>query len=629
MGQKYLSASLEASLEGDLSDKSGDLQFGFNAGTDVVLSYSQPVSPTDGLVSALETTLNSFTIPGDLEDLSGMDPKSIASVKGTGSLTFTGALNALTVTNPLATISTGITSLGTVGLSQSGSIKVSASLKLTGGYEVQVSKLDATRVLLAFSRTNGEELDASITGEIGVSGAVGDFDVVKILLQTVSPDPVPPVDDLKKAGLTDDEISTISKAIKAAIQRSLQVALTAELDLSDQNSKAFLYEIDLSALDAAGKLAVHSAIDGDLSALEAGNLTGVTSLRSVITATQDRTRKLNLNLLGIINLGSVKELLLTSTFIVDPDTGDITITDKTSASNVSLALNNFAQNGTQLRSLVADSFLVTCAYRTSKIGFQTNIASKCWAFALHQSTHFNQIQDYMNIAVSLGLITRGDADQRLAEVKNISQFNRSIFQADSSYDDALFQTLFFDSTGLVRPQAFYESNGREAMAATLAAGSPTNAARLLPLTDDALWAKMSDGGQTTFPTLFSGLNQVEVAVITSDYTIIKWWASAMNSLGQSLSKLLAFLRSSGINDPNNNTFVALQGDLNKRLKAVAQQTHDQFSEPWGLVAMDMASGGHSQINLLIMCSQLTLALKRASATRFAGMTDWPGPQVTA
>lgn len=181
--------------------------------------------------------------------------------------------------------------------------------------------------------------------------------------------------------------------------------------------------------------------------------------------------------------------------------------------------------------------------------------------------------------------------------------------------------MFFDATGQALPQSYYENKGREAMAATLPPGDPTAAARIEPLTNDDLWKQMSEGGQTTFPTLFSALNTVEVADITADYTIIKWWASAMSNLGQSLSKLLAFLNASGNVDPKNNTFIALRGDLNKKLKAAAQQTHNQFSEPWGLVAMDMASGQRSQTTFLLLCPRVSLSLSRqspASLTAKAG-----------
>jgi hypothetical protein len=345
-------------------------------------------------------------------------------------------------------------------------------------------------------------------------------------------------------------------------------------------------------------------------------------LRSVISVTREQTRKLNLNLFGIINVGEISVLLQSGTLVVDPDTGDLSLMDKTSANDVGVTVDNFAKNGTQLRSLVADGFLATCAYRAGRAGFSTNITSKCWAFAQHQSTNFNQIQDYLNDAVSLGLMIRSDAEGRLAELKSVRQFGRSMYQIDSSYDETHCRALFFDAQGQVHLQSYYEKTGRDAMAATLPPGDPATAARLRPLTNDDLWNQMSGGGQTTFPTLFNALNKDQVADITADYTIIKWWATAMSNLAQSLSALLAFLSTSGNTDPNNNTFIVLKGDVNKKLKAASQQTHDQFSEPWGLVAMDMASGQSSATNLLLVCPRLTLALSRpspAALTRKAGV----------
>jgi hypothetical protein len=119
-------------------------------------------------------------------------------------------------------------------------------------------------------------------------------------------------------------------------------------------------------------------------------------------------------------------------------------------------------------------------------------------------------------------------------------------------------------------------------------------------------------GQTTFPALFApyGFTNVEVADITGDYSIIVWWSSAMESMSQSLAKLLAFLKSTGIQDPTNATFTSLREDLNKKVKTVTQRAHDRFSEPWGLVAMDAASGRRSQTNLMVTSPQFTLSLSR-------------------
>lgn len=149
------------------------------------------------------------------------------------------------------------------------------------------------------------------------------------------------------------------------------------------------------------------------------------------------------------------------------------------------------------------------------------------------------------------------------------------------------------------------------MAATLPPGDPTDRARLVPLTDDKVWQAMS-GGQTTFRAIFAsyGFNNVEIADITGDYSIIIWWSAAMHSMGKSLSALLAFLKSTSIRDPTDATFTSLREDLNKTVKAVTRQTHDRFSEPWGLVAMDMASNQRSQTNLMVDSPRFNLSLSR-------------------
>jgi hypothetical protein len=614
MSQTYLSAAIEASLAADLEDEAGALQFGLNTGSDVVLSYSELVKPTDQLVPAIEEVVGSFSIPGELEDLRGLPVGSVASVEGSGKLKLSTAIDVLTATNPLATVATAALPLAKINLREGASISVGAALSLMGGYKVRVSKLDADRVWLGYSRTRGKEFDTSVTAGVDVSAAVGSFDIITILLQAISPDAAPSVDDLKKAGLEEDEITAISAAIKAGIERSLEVAWRAELDFSDEHTSAFLYEIDLAALDDAARRAVQSALRGDLSEVERGPLAGVKALRSMTRMRRDRARKLNLNLLGVLNVGSMTELVQNSTVIVDPDTGDITIADKTTASEIGLTVNNFAQNAAKLRHILADGFLTTCVYRTSQTGAKVNINSRCWAFELRNTTSFQQIQGFMNLAASLGLISSDDATRKLGALgprPDQQQYGRSVFFADSGYDDAVFYTLFFDKAGQVRPQAFYEKVGRDAMAATLPPRDPAHRARLLPLTNDEVWQAMS-GGQTTFPALFAryGFNSVEVADITGDYSIIVWWSSAMRSMGQALASLLACLKNTGMRETTNNTFASLREDLNKKVKAVSQQTHDRFSEPWGLVAMDMASGRRSQTNLLVALPGFNLSLSR-------------------
>lgn len=618
-GQKYLSATLKASVAANVTGGTGGLQFGFSAGADVVVSHSQPVNTTDLLVTAVGETLRGFVVPGDVEDLAAMTEKTVASLQGIGTLKLSASVNALTVTNPLATVATGAPLLGSLSLKEGGSIAVDACLSFNGGYQLQLTKLDARRVMLAYSRTRGRELAVSFTSEIGVSIPVGSYDLITLLLRTASSS-APTADDLKKAGLTDDELAAIVRGIKAGIQRNLQIAFSAELDRSDEHRAAFLYEVDLPVLDESAKMAVQQAIRGDLSALDRGNVAGVKTLRSVTTTQRETTRSLKLNLLGVLNAGSISEFLQKSTVVVDPDTGDITITDKTAVSTVGFTVNNLAEDGAKLRRVVADGFLTTCVYRASQTGFRSNITSKCWTFALHASGKFGDIQNYLKIGVTLRLIGRNEADQKLAELRSVDNFGRTLFFADSTYDDALFHHLFFDAAGQQHTQAFYESVGRAAMAATLTPGSRVCQARLLPLTDSGLWQQMSEGQPVVRALLLErGFGDGEIPYVVGDYGIIKWWASAMYDLGQSLASLLSFLGGAATRDPNDKTFLERRNDLDAKMKKVAEETHDRFAgEPWGLVAMDMASGQQSKTEVLITSPQLSLSLTVRPVTGSAG-----------
>ena len=86
------------------------------------------------------------------------------------------------------------------------------------------------------------------------------------------------------------------------------------------------------------------------------------------------------------------------------------------------------------------------------------------------------------------------------------------------------------------------------------------------------------------------------------------WSSAMHSMSESLANLLAFLNSDAARDSTK--LAALREDLNRRVRAVTQQTHDRFSEPWGLVAMDMASGRRSQTNVTVASPRFNLSISR-------------------
>jgi hypothetical protein len=333
--QAYVSAALEAKLDVGLSESSGDLQFGFTAGTDVVFTNYQLFALTEKIAPALQTVVQTFAVPGDLQDVEAMPPGNIATIEGTGSLKFSAKANLLAAVNPLAALSASVVQ-GPLTIKDGASLVVGATYTLTGAYQLRVQRLAGSKFRMGFEKKRASELDVSVSADIGASATVDGFDIIQALLGAVSSDPVPNKEVFQQAGLTADQIASIAAAIKAGVERSLQLSLTGELDLLDSTSAAFSYEIDLAALDTQGKQAIHDAFDGNLSLLEQIPMNGIKPLKSIFSSLRQGKRNLKVNLLGIFNYASVSTLFQKGTIIVDRDSGDVTITDQAGANRIQL-----------------------------------------------------------------------------------------------------------------------------------------------------------------------------------------------------------------------------------------------------------------------------------------------------
>ena len=138
--QAFVSAAIKADLGVGLSDKSGDLQFGFTAGTSVVFTNYRLFALTDQIVPAVQSLFQDFVIPGDLQDVESLPPGSVVTVEGTGSLKFSAQANLLSVANPLASVNTAAF-LGPLQVKEGASLTVSAAYTLTGDYQVRVQRV--------------------------------------------------------------------------------------------------------------------------------------------------------------------------------------------------------------------------------------------------------------------------------------------------------------------------------------------------------------------------------------------------------------------------------------------------------------------------------------------------------
>jgi hypothetical protein len=627
--ERYLSAAIKAELAGSLSSTIHDLKFGFDAGGAITLAnykrFTKPAaSPFPNFLDGIGETLKEFSIPGDLTDVQQMTDGTISTVAGQGSLKFSGKTTLFSTSNPLAvvpsvTVPNFPDPIGGVNISAGGEIKIGASFELSGEYQVRVQKTAADTFLLGYYKKRGTDFKLSMSGSFGISATTGkDTDLIESLLTTISPDPKP--DDsskeaLIKAGLSEAQVGAMAKAIEASIQRTLELAIGVELDSLHSTQEAFLFSVRMDQLDNAGKKAVHEALDGDLSALlnrGANPLPGIRVEKDILTEIEKSKHTIKVNLLGILNWGSVKTLALKHTVLTDPQTGNVTITDEATASTYNLLINNFTSDFLKLRRALVESFLISAAYQASGLGVSPDTLTMSHSyFELHSKTNAETMRDNLDAVVALELIDAQTKDEVLSKGNN---FGFSTFDISTSYNNAQLLSLFMDGDK-PRSVAYYLTCARNALGMLVQADEANESHRRL-LLDNNFWVRLSKNPAalsipshiptTLFPEL-SGLNPDKINQVRQDFVVITWWAEAMNGMAEKLAEMRVFL---SINPPQGNDFNSLRRELAKSLKSVASNTKAEFDDPFGILAVNLAAGRQGEAAVKIRSQLANLDAKR-------------------
>lgn len=614
--QFYLALGISATLSSALTHKTGDLSFGLNAGSQIALTtYKLFEKPEAGAtfpkcLDALKATVASFAMPGDLEDLKKMNTGTVATVEGNGSIKFSGAVNVLSVVNPLAAVNLP-DPIGAVKVTSGNAINVGASFEISGAYQIRAQKTGNDRVRLGYYKKRGTEFNLKVSASSGLSFGVGKFDLLEPLLKAISSDPALDMEELKKGGLNDAQIEAIKKVLEAGISRKLEIALGFELASQGTSEAAFLFEIELSKLDETGRKALHHALDGNLSGFAASEEqlpAGVSLVRSIFTEIQKEKHALKFNLLGIYNFISVSALILKGTVMFEPATGELIITDTATASRIAASTFNVAADSEKLRKVLAESVLITAAYRCSKlVTHQPGLKIAHSYFELHTKTDKTVMKNNLDVLEALLLMKANEKEQLLSEA---TQFGRTTFYAETAYDDKLVNDLFLNN-GAPRAQEEYERAGRIALALLVQSGE-ADQFRRLPASDDDLWKDMKKQGQPSFRFIekLKNLSPAALGAVTSDYTVIMWWAESMKEMSSRLAEMRKFLNDHVGIDPENKTFKSLRKKLASKLREVASNTKSEFGDPWGLVAMDQVSGGKASARALMTGPNLVLFRER-------------------
>jgi hypothetical protein len=485
-------------------------------------------------------------------------------------------------------------------------------LTITGDLQMRIQKVDAQTVRMGFYRKTGADLTVQVNPSVGVTAGTASVDFISAVLGVIGPNPLPSSDQFEKAGLAKEKQDSIESALKAGIQRGLQLSVQEQLLTSSSQGVAFLYEINLNELGTDGRNAIQDALRLNLSSLSVSPLSlphGIREIQNLLTTTRTTGHTLKLNLLGIYNFTSVSDLILKGTVFTDPASGEIVITDNATANQVSGAIN-FLANPDKLRKVLAQSFLITAAYRCSGlIAHPPSLKASCWHFDEHAQTDRATMAANLHVLSTMGLISAAQEEQSLALG---TDFGHSTFYISTDYNDALSQGLFLNGDGQPRARSEYKEIGRKAMQLLIEPGSEDDF-RLRPLQDDAIWRQVQATGGTlgNLAQLFPALNpDSQIPIIAGDYVLIAWWATTMANMSQSLSAARRFFSTNPPPSSDSPAFAKVQSDLWHQMADVARDTHDRFSDPWGLLAMDLASGQKSVASARLLSSGLALTVER-------------------
>lgn len=610
-GVCYVAVSLAASAGASVAGASGSLGFGAQSGATVAITNYREFPARQGpptLLDALRESIAGFVLPASAGDLQAIPEGGVVTVDTQGTLRVSGTANLLAAVNPLAAVELP-SPLPAVAVKGGASVQVGASFQVTGAYQVRARRLDHSRVLLGWYRKHGTEVDVTASASAGVSAGFGTTDLFSSLITAISGNAQADLQELQRGGLSNAEIATIQAAVKAAIDRKLEMALRFELGALESDQAAFLYEIDLSTLADDGVAAIGRALASDLSALGGGENPlplGIRPVRNIFTAIHQGKHSLTVNLLGIYNFISLSKLTLAGKVMYEPGSGNLVITDTATADRVRSAAVNFGADADKLRHVLAESFLITAAYRGSRsVVSPPALKSSHLFFDLHDHTGPDRMRADVAVGAALGLLPSGIP-------AGVEDFGRTTVYAETQYDDALTTALFLNSDGQPHAIEEYENAGRGALQLLVPEGGD-QAYRRRPAIDDGLWQQMKVTGQPGFARLFPTLNAVAVGVITADYTTIMWWAEAMRDTAGLLSTMHAQIPANAGAAPSDLRFQKLRASLAKHLKEVAANTREEFGQPWGMVAMDLVSGRRADARIRITGSRLALLGERPRA----------------
>lgn len=624
-GRAYLSLTLEAHLKGGLSEK-GTISFGFSGGTAIRYTYFHPfdvVGSQPTLAEGLRALFASAVFPADVEDLGKLVPGAYVSLAGEGKLSFKGQASLSPTANVLAT--PGLPIVGSLDVIRTASVEAKASFTASGEFEVRASKPSEAHANLAVYRRRGRELTLGAKASLGISADIRGSDPIAMLMRGISGNPEADLLALVNAGLKDDTIETIQRAIAESIDRTLTLSAQFEMSRRSDNEALFAYDIDVPRLDAAAKQAVEDALHGHLSGMD--EVVGAGAVKVVTSSShhlKERKTAWRINLLGFINVASFARLVQEGSLTFDATTGALTAADRVTSERIRVDARPFESDSRKLREVILQSLMVTAAYKSSgALGTSMSLSAAQMYLEQQGRARRADLERYYELLIGLGLCDDGERRERLGSEVD---FGSTTFVVENKFDDAACDAMFIDADGTPHSQRHFEQLGRLAFLTLISPADPEDSFRRFALETDATWEAVRDFGSELTLALPSHIrdNALRLARTRGDIVTIIWWASAMHKAATELVVMRKFIAGRSAEklaaDP---AFDKARRKLTDALGGVASTTKAFFDDPWDMLAMDAAAARKGRLEAAIVSPRFAaryedeppVAAPKAAATR--------------
>jgi len=573
-----ISFAFTTTLEGGPSGTVGDFSFGLTYGQEISVAGYVPAATTDRLIDATQKAISGVTLPHAIDDLRSLPEGHVCRIKGKGSLKFQASVQYSIFTNTLATAPLTAISNTLSVTAQSGPM-FQVTVEHTDTHQLTIAALGNNKVRLSVSLAAESGVEESLDVSIGVSANIGTRDALPFLIEHLSPSPEKELQELR-ASFSPGEETELSDKIKTVFEGAMKGGITATLHDALKQSKErnylFVYEADLSALDATSTAALAAALKGDFTAITATGpvLAGIREVDSISTLTLTATHTLTIHLLGILNFSDVSSFVKKSKIGLSSDTGDVVLT----ASDIKFSENSIDPD--HLREVLARSSVITTAALSSPQ--IPDFTFKTVFFLRKANVSSSDLRQFSNVLKS---VSSPDGAQAQALLSG---------PASSVHDVGIYLSLDLDKGRSLsifknRTDDDFVMAGQNAMK-TILSGDPDSADRL-PLfsLDLDFWRTLREDGGTrqNVATLLETKGIVNQASPT-DFFSIDWWAQAMGKVADALA--------------NGQPLMDAE-------KSALADSNGGFDVPWALLAARLLAGSPPVASHFTYSSAKTLAAK--------------------